>query len=101
MAATVDRIELTELNFPTVIEMRANLTRRKIHNLLTLVKNKMEVRSETSTDTFIVLSNEELAVFPPALLTQLKQMLKLKEYTMVEREDTNGQVIGLKISWSA
>ena len=98
MAATV---ELTELNFPTVIEMRANLTRRKIHNLLTLVKNKMEVRSETSTDTFIVLSNEELAVFPPALLTQLKQMLKLKEYTMVEREDNNGQVIGLKISWSA
>jgi hypothetical protein len=101
MAATVDRIELTELNFPTVIEMRANLTRRKLHTLFSLVKNKMEFCSETSTDTYIVLSNEELAVYPPALLAQLKQMLKLKEYTLVERENNNGQSIGLKISWSA
>ena len=91
--------ELSELNFPTVTEMRANLARRKLHLLLSLVKTRMEVRSETSTDSFIILSNAELAAFSPTLLGQLRQMLKVKEYQLVEREDANGQELGLKICW--
>jgi len=95
MAAVVE--ELTELNFPSSLEIRTYIEQKKISALLNQIKSKILA---TEAD-FILLSPPDLLGYAPSLVARIKVMLGQKGYQVIDREDITGIPCGFKITWDS
>jgi hypothetical protein len=84
-----------EFTFPTMLQIKNYLEQQKRNQLFNLIKNKI-ISSDLA---HIIVTTEELVGYPSLMVTHLKQTLRNKDYTLVERENAQGVSIGFKISW--
>ena len=90
--------QITQEEFPTSMSLRQFFYKNDMNDILTMVKNRMiQSKRQHQQSARIVIA--DVNHYPVQLMTEAKEFLKMRGYSIVDIEDAAGNASGFKISW--